>query len=109
MKLMIAGSRSITEFDLAPHIPDGVHTIISGGAPGIDTIAEQYADEKQLSKLIIRPRYDFYGKFAPIRRNYEMVDMADAVLIVWDGISKGSLSTITYAQKVGKKLILIQI
>ena len=109
MKLMIAGSRSITEFDLAPHIPDGVHTIITGGAPGIDTIAEQYADEKKISKFIIRPRYDLYGKYAPIKRNCEMVDMADIVFVIWDGISKGSLSTINYAKKVGKKLILIQI
>ena len=109
MKLMIAGSRSITEFDLAPHVPDGVHTIITGGAPGIDTIAEQFADKKKISKFIIRPRYDLYGKYAPIKRNCEMVDMADIVFVIWDGISKGSLSTINYAKKVGKKLILIQI
>ena len=32
MKLLIAGSRSITDFDLAPHISDGVTEIISGGA-----------------------------------------------------------------------------
>ena len=39
MKLLIAGSRSITDFDLAPHIPDDVDEIISGGANGIDTLA----------------------------------------------------------------------
>ena len=31
MKLLIAGSRGITDFDLAPYIPDGTDTIISGG------------------------------------------------------------------------------
>ena len=109
MKLMIAGSRSITEFDLAPHIPDGVDMIISGGAEGIDTLAEQYADQHKLSKMIIRPRYDLYGKVAPIKRNQEMVNIADCVLVVWDGKSKVSLSTIKYAEKNGKKLILVKI
>ena len=109
MKLMIAGSRSITDFDLAPYIPNGVDTIISGGAKGIDELAEKYADEHKLSKIIIRPRYDLYGKAAPIKRNREMVDIADCVLIVWDGKSRGSQSTIDYANKTNKQLILIKI
>ena len=62
--------------------------IISGGADGIDALAEQYADAHRLSKWIVRPQYARYGRGAPLRRNREMVDMADAVLIVWDGKSK---------------------
>ena len=31
MKLLIAGSRSIREYDLSPYIPHAVDTIISGG------------------------------------------------------------------------------
>ncbi len=107
MKLMIAGSRSITAFDLSPYIPAEVDTIISGGAGGIDTLAEQYADAHRLSKWIIRPQYDRYGRGAPIKRNREMVDMADRVLVVWDGISKGTAITVAYAKKQQKPLTLI--
>ena len=32
MKLLIAGSRSIKEFDITPYIPEGTDHIISGGA-----------------------------------------------------------------------------
>ncbi|MCC8161147.1 MAG: hypothetical protein LIO53_07580 [Oscillospiraceae bacterium] len=50
MKLLVVGSRSITNIDIAPYIPKDTDTIISGGANGIDTLAEQYADKHKLSK-----------------------------------------------------------
>ena len=108
MKLLIAGSRSITDFDLSEYITEDVDLIISGGADGIDNLAEKYADEKRISKLIMRPRYDLYGRAAPIKRNEIMVDIADAVLIIWDGKSKGSASTIKYARKKEKLLRIIE-
>lgn len=108
MKLLIVGSRSIKDFDLSPYIPPDVDTIISGGATGIDTLAEQYADTHRLSKYILRPRYDLYGRAAPIKRNEQMVTLADRVLIVWDGASKGTQHTIAYVQKLSKDYILIQ-
>ena len=90
MKLLIAGSRGIENFDLSKYIEKDIDTILSGGAKGIDTLAEEYADKMRLSKIILRPRYDLYGKAAPIKRNEELVNMADKILIIWDGASKGT-------------------
>ena len=42
MKLLIIGSRSITDFDLSPYIQPEVDVIISGGANGVDSLAERY-------------------------------------------------------------------
>ena len=108
LKLLVVGSRSITEFDLSPYITAEVETIISGGAGGVDTLAEKYADQHRLSKYIMRPRYDLYGRGAPLKRNEQMVDLADAVLIIWDGQSKGTNYTLKYAQKKNKKVLLVQ-
>lgn len=107
MKLMIAGSRSIKNFDLAPHVPSNVDIIITGGASGIDAAAERYADEKRLSKLILRPDYARYGKAAPLKRNCQMVDVADHILVIWDGVSRGSAHTVAYAKKQGKPITVI--
>ena len=107
MKLLVAGSRSIKEFDLSPYIPDDVDEIISGGANGIDTIAEKYADDHCISKHIIRPKYHLYKKGAPIKRNREMVDLADAVLVIWDGKSRGAMSTASYAEEKSIPLTVI--
>ena len=108
MKLLIVGSRSITDFDLSPYVSAEVTTIISGGAGGVDSLAEQYADLHRLSKYIMRPRYDLYGRAAPLKRNEEMVDMADAVLVIWDGSSKGAQYTLKYAKKMNKPTTLVR-
>ncbi|MCH5187253.1 MAG: hypothetical protein J1F63_02530 [Oscillospiraceae bacterium] len=96
MKLLIAGSRTITNFDLAPYIPAGVDVILSGGAGGVDTLAEKYADANRISKLILRP--DYKGsknpKAEPLKRNDKLVAMCDEALIIWDGISRGTAYTI---------------
>ena len=51
MKLLIAGSRSITNFDISPYIPPDTDLIISGGAGGVNTLAESYADKHRIEKL----------------------------------------------------------
>ena len=109
MKLMIAGSRGIKEFDFTPYVSGEVEMIITGGATGIDAAAECYADEKRISKLILRPDYARFGKGAPLKRNEEMVDMADCVLVIWDGESRGSLYTANYAKRKGKPLTVITV
>lgn len=108
MTLLIVGSRSITDFDLSPYVSGEVDTIISGGAGGVDSLAEEYADRHRLSKYIMRPRYDLYGRGAPLKRNEKMVELADAVLIIWDGRSKGTEYTLKYAQKKNKQVLLVQ-
>ena len=109
MKLLIIGSRSITNFDLSAYISSDVDTVISGGANGIDSLAEKYADDHRISKYILRPRYDLYGRAAPLRRNEEMINICDAVLIIWDGHSKGTQYSIKYAKKKDKPITLIQL
>ena len=66
-----------------------------------------FADKNKISKLIIYPDYKKYGKFAPLKRNEKMVELADTVIIVWDGKSKGTKYTIEYAKKRNKKITLL--
>lgn len=109
MKLMIAGSRTIENIDISPYISDDTELIISGGAKGIDALAEQYADKHRISKLILRPKYKLYQRRAPLIRNDEMVDMCDKVLVFWDGKSRGTKHTIDYAKRTGKPIDIITI
>ena len=109
MKLMIAGSRSIKDFDISPYIPEGVEMIISGGATGIDALAEGYADKHRLSKMILRPRYDLYAKASPLKRNEQMIEEANTILIFWDGKSRGTEYTIKKSKNMNKKITVIKV
>jgi len=103
MKVMVSGSRGIvTEID--KYMPENTTMIISGGAAGIDRCAEIYADKMCIPKIIVRPDYEHYGRLAPLRRNKEMVDMADMVIAIWDGRSRGTKNTIDYAISINKPL-----
>ena len=109
MKVLIVGSRNIHDFDLSPYVPSEVELIISGGASGVDALAEAYADVHRISKLILRPHYKRFGKGAPIRRNREMVELADRVVAVWDGSSRGTAGTVAYAQKLKKEVTVVTV
>jgi len=109
MKIAVIGSRSITD----PNEVTGqlenltVTKIISGGAAGVDTIAERWADLTGTPKLIIKPNYQRYGKAAPLERNKLIVEAADYVIAIWDGKSTGTLQAVNYAKKIGKPVQVI--
>ncbi len=107
MKLAIVGSRNLQNIMLEQYIFDEVEEIISGGAVGIDFCAAQFAKSNHLKLTEFLPQYERYGRAAPIVRNKKIVDYADRVIVFWNGTSKGALSVIKYAQKIGKPLEII--
>lgn len=102
MRIAIIGSRSILKIDIERYIPNGICLLITGGAVGIDSIVENYANKKKIPKLVFKPDYKAFGKIAPLIRNMLIVENADTVIAIWDGISRGTKFTIDYAKKTGK-------
>ena len=101
MKIAVIGSRSIAAVDIDRYVPSGAE-IVSGGAKGVDASAVEYARKNGLKLTLFEPEYERYGRAAPILRNKKIVDYADKIIAFWDGNSKGTLSVIEYAKKVGK-------
>ncbi len=104
MKIAIIGSRNLTDVDISKYVPEGVTEIVSGGAKGIDTLAEKYADENGIPKTIIKPEYARYRRGAPLKRNEKIVERADIIIAFWNGKSKGTKFTIDYAKKLNKEV-----
>ena len=101
MKVAVIGSRDLIVDNIEDYVSDG-DEIVSGGAVGIDSCARDYAKKKGLKLTEFLPQYELYGRAAPIIRNKKIVDYADKVIAFWNGSSKGTLSVIKYAEKIGK-------
>ena len=82
---------------------------LSGHCNGVDLIAEEYAEIKDLSVILFPANWEKYGKAAGPIRNKEMVDEADIVIAFWDGKSRGTKSLIDYARKSGKELCIYKL
>lgn len=107
MKLAIVGSRNLTVNNLEDYLPEGVTEIVSGGARGIDTCAGEYAKAHNIKLTEFRPDYLRYGRSAPLRRNVQIVDYSDEVLVFWDGKSRGTRFTLAVCFKRSKKVNIL--
>lgn len=102
MKVAVIGSRGLTIANLGHYLPSNTTEIVSGGAKGIDSCAEQYAQSQGVPVRVFLPDYKKYGKNAPLKRNLEIIRYADTVLAFWDGNSKGTKYVIDECKKSGK-------
>lgn len=98
MKLIIAGSRTITEFkileeclQLCSITPDMVTEVVSGTARGVDKLGERWAKENGIPVKSFPADWDNEGKSAGYMRNLDMANYGDVLLSLWDGKSKGTL------------------
>ena len=111
MKIAIVGSRKLPAWRLArdligdfvQDLPRGT-VIISGGAPGVDTLAAQAARAYGYEVVEFLPDWRALGKGAGFIRNRLIVDAADEVHAFWDGASRGTAHTVRTARRAGKPL-----
>ena len=102
MRLAVVGSRTINKIDFESYINFIPSLIVSGGANGVDTISEKWANSKGIKTLIFKPEYKRYKKAAPLVRNKQIVESCDVLFAFWDGKSKGTMNAVHYAKELGK-------
>jgi hypothetical protein len=112
MKTIIAGSRSITDYELVKLAVDesgySITEVVSGGARGVDLLGELYAKERGIAIRQFLPKFDPENLrtkwLAPLARNTEMAEYAEALILVWDGESRGSWDMFKKASAKGLKI-----
>lgn len=80
--------------------------IVSGGARGVDSLAEAWADREGVEKLIFPADWKGKGKGAGYIRNIDIIKNSDLVLAIWNGESRGTLHSLTLAKRKGLKIYL---
>jgi hypothetical protein len=73
--------------------------VISGTAYGADRAGEKWAEQRNIEVIKFPAEWDKYGLSAGPRRNREMAENADALVAIWDGLSRGTESMIHAAKK----------
>ena len=115
-RVCVCGCRDFTDYDffrerclllLKNKMPNVI--IISGGAKGVDTLAQQFADEFHLKNKIYKADWEKYGRSAGPKRNEEMVKVSEGVIAFWDYQSKGTKTTIDFAKKYSVDYKIVKI
>jgi len=116
MKVAVVGSRRRTDKQSVYNLIDSLgmeDTIVSGGCHGVDTWAEERAIERGLKTIIFRPLLS--GSMSYIERVNIYYDrnkkIAEAGDIIYAFVAPdrrgGTENTIKYAEKLGKKVVII--
>lgn len=115
MKVVIAGSRSITDkyykqlLTAIEYSKFEITEVVSGCAIGVDKMGEKYARCNDISVKQMPADWNKYGKSAGPIRNKQMADYTDAAIILWDGKSAGTSNMISNMTKLNKPLYLYRI
>jgi hypothetical protein len=112
MKLIIAGSRTFTDYQflcqtLAPD-HHRITQVITGGARGADQLGYRWAWKHTIRHQLFRADWERFGKSAGVRRNFQMAQAGDMLLAFWDGRSAGTRHMISGMQQLGKPCVIVR-
>lgn len=107
MKCIIAGTRHVTSMRIVEQairesgFEDQITEVVCGGTRGVDALGERWAKARGIPVRYFKANWSRYGLVGGPIRNEQMAHYADALILVWDGYSKGSKNMLTIAQKNG--------
>lgn len=114
-KIAIVGSRQFKNYgQLCDYLDKNLRwgdSIVSGGAIGVDSMAQRYCKDRGLRITIIYPDYGHYGRGATFIRNKEIVEESERVMAFYaighfgEG---GTANTAGWARKLDKPLTEIE-
>ena len=115
-RVAIIGSRTIHDYELIKKKvleiikTEDIEFVVSAGAEGVDKLAEKFADEFELKKLIFKPEWSLYGPDAGFLRNTHVIDNSDICIAFLDmsSASAGTKDSIKKAKDKGIPLHVIE-
>lgn len=114
MKVIIAGTRTVIEYDIIDTAVKKsnfqIDEVVSGWCRGVDTLGEQWGKNNKVPIKTFKAKWLLYGSGAGPKRNLEMAQYVGengGLIAIWDGKSKGTKNMIETAQKIGIKNIFI--
>lgn len=105
MRTIIAGGRDyqFTQEDIAVlnALRSRITEVVCGGASGADECGRQWAIANNIPVKMFPADWTKYGKSAGPRRNRQMAEYGEWLILFWDGVSAGSKNMRDVAQELG--------
>lgn len=111
MKIIVAGSRTANYGQVRRALEccpwSGlVSCVVSGGARGADEFGEAWARDNGIDIEVCPAEWEKHGKRAGPLRNRQMAELADGLIAVWDGKSRGTANMIEMAKELGLRVFV---
>ena len=111
MRTIIAGTRSIWNYDALDYAIGksdwNITQVVCGMAPGMDSVGWAWAHVNNIPIAEFPADWAGLGKYAGLHRNIEMARNADALILIWDGTSRGSGHMLKTARHAGLQTLEI--
>lgn len=116
-KLAVVGCRYFTNYELfskylnlaISRLDLKFDTIVSGGAKGVDSMAEKYANENMIYFKKYEADWNGKGKVAGFIRNSELVFNSTYMIAFWDYKSSGTFDAICKSKQFNRETHIINI
>ena len=117
MKILVCGGRifglsdeerNLIHAQLADLVVQHDDSIVVGGAPGVDTVAEEWAKHWEIRYEVFPAQWRLHGKKAGPIRNQRMLDEARPDLVVAFPGGAGTADMVRRAHKAGINVIQVR-
>ncbi len=113
MKLIIAGSRTFTDYQLLSHVLSShkhlVSEVLHGGARGADHLGFRWAMRHHVRSRCFAADWERFGKAAGVRRNHQMAQAGDVLVAFHINNSPGTAHMIACMRALGKPVVVIRV
>lgn len=112
MKVLVCGGRGFADQKSLFGILSGlggprspIDTIVTGGAPGADQLAEKWSRFSQVKRISYPAKWNRFGKPAGLIRNQEMLDQENPDLVIAFPGGRGTAHMVSIAKEAGYEVI----
>ena len=111
MKVIIAGARTFTDYQCLCQVlaPDRhrITQILTGSVRGANALGKRWAWSKQVPWKGFKADWKRFGKAAGVRRNHQMAQAGDVLVVFGHTTSPGTAHLIQCMRALGKPVVVI--
>lgn len=111
MKLIIAGSRTFTDYQCLCQVltPERhrITQVLTGGERGAELLGYRWAWKHTVMHQRFRANWERFGKAAGVRRNHQLAQTGDILIVFGHPTAPGTAHLIQCMRSLGKPVVVI--